>query len=347
MTSTVPRQRPAFAGAWGGPGAVTLVPLTVRPTVPTTRRVVAPPSADEHAPHREPPAPRRARRDRRVVPLLRLGLLLVVVAACTSGPLAQTLPGRASRPPSAETDRAETPDPSAVVASLLGPDSRGHVSVAAVDLVTGRSFGAAPQTPVHTASVVKLDVLEALLLQAQDDGRRLGPSVDGLATAMIEDSDNDAATRLWDLAGGAAGLARANTRLGLHGTRLDDVHWGMSTTCAADQVALLGDLVRPGPLAPAARSYATGLLTHVEADQRWGISAAADPGAVTGLKNGWLPLDDDQGRWVVGSVGVTTVAGDPVALAVLSEHQPTEESGIALVEALARTAARAVAVDAR
>jgi hypothetical protein len=200
---------------------------------------------------------------------------------------------------------------------------------------------------VHTASVVKLDILETLLLRAQDDGRRLTPAVDRLATAMIEDSDNDAATRLWRLAGGATGLTRANARLGLQCTVLDDAHWGTSTTCAADQVALLGNLVRPGPLGPAARSYATGLLTHVEPDQRWGVSAAADPHAVTGLKNGWLPLDDDAGRWVVGSVGVTTVAGDPVALAVLTEHQPTEATGIVLVEALARTAAQAVTGDRR
>jgi hypothetical protein len=242
-------------------------------------------------------------------------------------------------------DRAALPGPSAAIASLLGPASRGHVSLAAVDLATGRSFAAAPQAPVHTASVVKLDVLEALLLQAQDGHRRLSPAVDHLATAMIEDSDNDAATRLWDLAGGAAGLARANVRLGVHDTHLDDAHWGESTTCAADQIALLGDLVRPGPLGPAARSYATGLLTHVEDDQSWGVSAAADPGAVTGLKNGWLPRDDDGGRWVVGSVGVTTVAGDPVALSVLTEHQPSEASGIALVEALARTAAHALTGD--
>ena len=73
-----------------------------------------------------------------------------------------------------------------------------------------------------------------------------------------------------------------------------------------------------------------------------GISAAADPGALTGLKNGWLPVDDDGGRWIVSSVGMTTVAHDPVLLAVLTEHQPSEEAGIALVEALARPAAQAV-----
>jgi beta-lactamase class A len=270
----------------------------------------------------------------------------VVVAAVATGPPSGSTPLPAPSPPPAPAPaRAPATNPIDVVAGLLGPASRGHASVAAVDLATGRSFGFAPGAPVHTASVVKLDVLETLLLRAQDDHRALTPDRDRLATAMIEHSDNDAATRLWNTVGGATGVASANARLGLHGTRPDAAHWGTTTTSAADQVALLGDLVRPGPLGPAARRYATGLLTHVESDQRWGVSAAADPGAVTGLKNGWLPLDDDGGRWIVGSVGVTTVGGDPVALAVLTEHQPSETSGIALVEALARTAAGAVTDD--
>ena len=227
---------------------------------------------------------------------------------------------------------------------LVDPASTGHVSIAAMDLATGRSFAYASSAPIHTASVVKLDVLETLLLQAQDTGRRITPETARLATQMMDNSDNDATTQLWSVVGGARAVAAANARLGAHATHLDDAHWGMSTTCAADQVALLGALARPGPLGPAARSYATGLLTHVEDDQRWGISAAGDPNAVTGLKNGWLPLDDDRG-WIINSVGVTTVAHQPLLLAVLTEHQPSQEAGIGLVETIARTAARAAVTD--
>jgi hypothetical protein len=184
-------------------------------------------------------------------------------------------------------------------------------------------------------------VLETLLLQAQDAGRRLTPPTMQWATEMMENSDNDATTRLWGVVGGAHALDAANGRLGARCTHLSDQHWGMSTTCAGDQVALLAAVARPGPLGAAARSFATGLLTHVEDDQRWGVSAAADPGAATGLKNGWLPLDDD-GRWIVNSVGQTTVAHEPVVLAVLTEHQPSEQAGIDLDESLARVAAHAV-----
>ena len=280
--------------------------------------------------------------------VLWLGLLLGVPTAASSAspPRPSTAPTPSPVRSPGRPDTA-TPSPAAAIDGLVDPGSTGHVSIAALDLATGRSFAYGSGTPIHAASVVKLDVLETLLLQAQAAGRRLTPDVARSATQMMENSDNDAATRLWGVVGGAEGIAAANVRLGTHCTHLDDEHWGTSTTCAADQVALLGALVRPGPLGPAARSYASDLLTHVEDDQRWGISAAADPDAAAGLKNGWLPLDDDDGRWIVNSVGVTTVAHEPVLLAVLTEHQPSEEAGIALVEALAPRAARAVvAVEA-
>jgi beta-lactamase family protein len=286
--------------------------------------------------------PRRTRPIRRALVVLWLGSLLVVLATATATPPPRPPAAPAPSPdrPTGRPDPA-APSPTAAIDGLVGA-SRGHVSIAALDLATGRSFAYGSGTPIHAASVVKLDVLETLLLQAQAAGRRLTPDVALSAEQMMENSDNDAATRLWGVVGGAEGIATANVRLGAHCTHLDDEHWGTSTTCAADQVALLRALVRPGPLGPAARSYAADLLTHVEDDQRWGVSAAADPGAATGLKNGWLPLDDDGGRWIVNSVGMTTVAREPVLLAVLTEHQPSEEAGIALVEALASPTARAV-----
>jgi hypothetical protein len=353
VTTTEARLRPradrdvVTAGRWGGPDAVTLAPGRGRPAGPPTLPNVPPHPTGPPAPRagRAPGEvrPLRTRPVSRVLLMLWLGSLLVVLAAGTAAPLRPSAAPAPSpvRSPGRQPEAA-TPSAATAIDALVDSASTGHVSVAALDLATGRSFGYASDAPVHTASVVKLDVLETLLLQAQDAGRRLTPETAGWATQMMENSDNDAATRLWGVVGGAEAIAAANVRLGARCTHLDDEHWGTSTTCAADQVALLGALVRPGALRPAARSYAADLLTHVEDDQRWGISAAADPGAATGLKNGWLPLDDDDGRWVVNSVGVTTVAHEPVLLAVLTEHQPSEEAGVDLVEALARPAARAV-----
>jgi beta-lactamase class A len=70
-----------------------------------------------------------------------------------------------------------------------------------------------------TASIVKVDVLATLLLQAQDAGRTLTAQERHLATNMIENSDNDSASTLWARIGNAAGLGRANKRLGLTQTK--------------------------------------------------------------------------------------------------------------------------------
>ena len=73
---------------------------------------------------------------------------------------------------------------------------------------------------------------------------------------MIEDSDNDAATSLWDEAGGAAGIGAYNARAGLTSTTPSACvacagfpwpGWGLTTTTPADQIALLRRLVGPGP----------------------------------------------------------------------------------------------------
>ncbi|MCE3556100.1 class A beta-lactamase-related serine hydrolase [Pseudonocardia sp. RS11V-5] len=216
----------------------------------------------------------------------------------------------------------------------------GSVSVAGLNLDTGTRVRYDADTQVVTASVIKLDILEALLLAHRDDGTVLAGSELDQATAMIVNSDNDAATALWNAVGGdGSGLQEATERLGADATTTDpNGYWGLSTSDADDQLTLLSDLVDAGPLTPSDRRLALGLMTRVEPDQAWGISAIADPATPTALKDGWLDIDDDDGRWATGSVGMLTLHGHRVLLAVLTQHNPSEQDGIALVEALARAA---------
>jgi beta-lactamase class A len=219
------------------------------------------------------------------------------------------------------------------------------VSVAGLDLDTGTRVRYDADSQVITASVIKLDILEALLLAHQDAGTVLaGPELDQ-ATAMIVNSDNDAATALWNAVGGdGSALQEATGRLGADATTTDpNGYWGLSTSDADDQLTLLTDLVDAGPLTPSDRQLALNLMSQVEPDQAWGISAIADPATTTALKDGWLNIDDDDGRWAIGSVGVLTLHGHRVLLAVLTQHNPTEQDGITLVEALARAAGDALA----
>ncbi len=241
-----------------------------------------------------------------------------------------------------ETEQAASATARLAEAMRSVPVAQGAaVSVAVLDLGTGASAGYGAGT-FETASIVKVDILAALLLQAQDAGRHLTAQEKAYATVMIENSDNDAASALWRAIGGADGLDSANRRLGLTATAGGDGPlWGLTRTTAADQLTLLRQVfAEDSALSAASRTYVRQLMGHIAEDQDWGVSAAAD-GSAWALKNGWLRRSTT-GRWIVNSIGRVTVGGDDVLVAVVSHGNATEEAGIALVEAAARAAVPAV-----
>ncbi len=219
-----------------------------------------------------------------------------------------------------------------------------EVSVAVLDPDSGES--ASYGTGAYdTASIVKVDILAALLLQAQDAGRSPTAAEKLYAAAMIENSDNDSASALWRAIGTADGLDAANARFGLTGTEGGEGPlWGLTQTTAADQVALLRQVfVADGSeLTAASRACVRELMERIADGQRWGVSAAADgPGGTGGsgraLKNGWLRRSTT-GLWVVNSIGRVESGGHGYLVAVVSRGSGTQAEGIALTEAAARAA---------
>ncbi|MGZ9932288.1 serine hydrolase [Streptomyces sp. NC-S4] len=218
--------------------------------------------------------------------------------------------------------------------------AEGNAAVAVLDLTTGASTSAgttgAEDHTFDTASIVKVDILAALLLRADDAERSLTGQERQWAKAMIENSDNEAANALWDAIGGAKGLAKANTRLGLVETVPGEgAYWGLTRTTPDDQLRLLRAVFgEESPLSADARTYLGGLMGSIAADQDWGVSAAADDPGAAQLKNGWLARSGT-GLWVTNSIGRVEVAGHTLLLAVLCDGQSSQEAGMALVEDLA------------
>jgi Beta-lactamase enzyme family len=216
----------------------------------------------------------------------------------------------------------------------------GQLAVGVINRSTGATAVYGGHLRFHTASVVKADILAALLLRGQDSGVALSETAAALATQMIEASDDDAATRLWNMAGAASGVAAANARLGLRHTALGTGdYWGLTSTTVGDQLRLLRDLTGARSVLNAgSRAYELTLMRDVEGAQRWGVSAAASPGSGYAVKDGWLP--DGPGQlWVVNSIGVLERHHQRLLMAVLSSGQPTEAAGIARDRAAAIAAA--------
>ncbi|WP_435650712.1 serine hydrolase [Kitasatospora purpeofusca] len=224
---------------------------------------------------------------------------------------------------------------------------RGRYALAVEDLASGRSAAyGSPTSSTETftsASIVKVDILAALLLRAQDRGEQLSPAQRQLASDMIRVSDNDAAQKLWGEIGGRQGLDAANARLGLSSAHAGQrVPWGLTRTTARDQISLLKAVfTQDSPLNTASRSYLRSLMSTVADGQNWGIGAAGTPGTPPALKNGWLP-DGTTQLWIVNSVGIVERAGHSLLVVVLTDGQPTQEAGIALVEHVAAAAVEAL-----
>ncbi|MFK4186739.1 serine hydrolase [Streptomyces sparsogenes] len=256
-------------------------------------------------------------------------------------------PAEARSAPSAAALDAALAD--ALSALAYGTEARFSVGVLDTGSAARAVYGA---DAYDTASIVKVDILAALLLRAQDAGRELTAQERSQAAVMIERSDNDAATALWREIGGAEGLDAANERLGLTDTYGGaSGKWGLTRTTAADQLTLLrevfadgeadGEAARAAALGERSRAYVRRLMGRVVPEQAWGVSAAADDPALTRLKNGWLPRTAT-GLWDVNSIGQVTAKGRTYLVAVLSDGHPDKDSGVALVERAARAALGAV-----
>jgi beta-lactamase class A len=231
---------------------------------------------------------------------------------------------------------------SAKIAAMSAKLQPGSVSVAALNIATGATYSAGQSAGMWTASAYKLLVLETLLLQHQHSGTKLSGTEMDQSTTMIRDSDNEAGYDLFERIGGNAGLAAAVKQMGLTHTVPGRSDPTFTTTSASDYLILLKNLVTAGPLDAASRSYALGLMQTVQAGQRWGVGVIADPGTSFANKNGWLAIDNsngpgenDNGKWAVNSVGIMTVHGQTVLMAVFTRHEPSYAAGVALVQSLA------------
>ena len=233
----------------------------------------------------------------------------------------------------------------AAIAPVADEDD-GQVAVAVDDLTTGASAAYSSTQEFVTASIVKVDILSTLLYQAQQSGHRLSPEEEAVATTMIENSNNDAASDLYDDAGGAKGIDQVNQVFGLSETTVGtDGCWGLTTTTVDDQIRLLRLVfTRPSVLTVQSQDYIQDLMSQVEANQQWGVSAAADDGTPFMVKNGWLP-SGTTGRWEINSIGDVVHDGRRMLIAALSEGNATEYSGISLVQTVAEAAAGAMAAS--
>jgi hypothetical protein len=206
----------------------------------------------------------------------------------------------------------------------------GSVSVAVFDAASGRTWSADDRSGQVEASISKLQILGAWLRDEQA-GRTVTSRVSANLTAMIASSSNTAADAIFAVVG-RSGLTAFTSDLGVTVGADSLGHFGLDTTSAADQVAIMKAFAYPNAvLSDHSRSEADALLEKVEDDQHWGASGGVPSGVDVDLKNGWLPVGTG---WVVNSVGHVSGAGHDYVVALLSSGNATEQAGIDRLQAV-------------
>jgi hypothetical protein len=246
---------------------------------------------------------------------------------------------------SASPTATATPDPSASLASAVAglvKSDGGNVSVAVADLSTGATASYNVSDDYVTASIVKVDILATMLYQDQKDGTSPSSDERSLITQMIEASSNDAALDLYNDEGGASAITAANKVFGLTDTDVDADAFGDTSTTVTDQLQLLREVFTADSVLSASnRTYIQGLMGGVEADERWGVSAAADDSSDAAtdyaLKNGWLPRSATN-LWEINSIGEVEHEGREYLVAVLSANNESMDGGIDVIQNVAKAA---------
>jgi beta-lactamase class A len=214
----------------------------------------------------------------------------------------------------------------------------GYISIRVEDVRTGVECRYNEGHRSHSASVVKATILAALLYWRQRTHTSLTSTEKHEATLMIEDSDNDAATYLWNDVGHTRlnqfikAATMTETELNPGG------YWGLSEITARDELQLTRLLTEHNSvLTDSSRAYELNLMNHVVSYERWGVPAGAPSGLTVYVKNGWL---NDPVLWVINSIGAIEGHGRDYKMAILTYGNPNEQYGINTVQAIAEAANR-------
>ncbi len=213
--------------------------------------------------------------------------------------------------------------------------SQARFTAAVHDHRNGCKYHLNPNLELTTASVIKAQVLAGVLLMAQDDDRPLSQSEVSDIELMMHYSHNTPPTsRLYVAIGAAEGMEALDDRFQIAGTSHTS-RYGATLSTAWDRTVLAEQLlIGGGPLDESSVLSAWEWMSSVSVIQSWGISAGLPAGYEAALKNGFYPSRGV--GWRLGSTGaVRDPSGGYYAVTIMTDNNPDESSGIALVEAIA------------
>jgi beta-lactamase class A len=190
------------------------------------------------------------------------------------------------------------------------------------------------------ASSAKVPLMISYLSMIESQGR--GPNGYELSelSAMIEQSDNNAAQVIYDTIGYDAGQQSYMHAWGITDYQPNADGWGWGQWSAGDMAHLLTLLQQGKVLNSSDRALAFHLMQSVESDQRFGVGDTAPAKASVAMKDGWVPGPD--GAWAVNTSGIVTVGGETYVITVYTGEQGSYSSGVGIVNHVCGAVAQAL-----
>ena len=197
------------------------------------------------------------------------------------------------------------------------------------------------QKKFPSASIIKTDFLVELLHQHRKLEAPLTANEKNITTRMIENSDNEAATSIYNEIGSVQGLQQLFNNLGMNDSIALTTGWALTPTTPQDQVKLLNLIFYDkGYLPTRSKKYIKYLMANVSSDQNWGISAGSKHFR---LKNGWKQMSN--GYWIVNSIGYLGEGNNSCTIAIMSENNSTLESGETLLEKISEQVSKELKIN--
>ncbi|MCE1174504.1 MAG: class A beta-lactamase-related serine hydrolase [Propionibacteriales bacterium] len=222
------------------------------------------------------------------------GLAATSLAACSANP---SIPQPSVSPTGPIKDQLDQ-----VLKTISGGSDKFGVAI--TDLRSAKTYSYRGDYASQSASMAKPMIVSMALRKA---GGLLDAEKAELARKAITESDNDAASALWNYAG-YQGYTTLAADLGMTSTHLDPNkadQWSWTWTTPADQVKLVEALSsgKTKALTPEQCHFLWDLMGQVIPDQTWGIGAPKSTDVGVHLKNGWVQFKSSDNLWAVNSMG--------------------------------------------
>jgi len=215
------------------------------------------------------------------------------------------------------------------------------VGAAVYDVTRQRYYTYNNNAPFMVASSIKVPIMLTFLDMIEQQQRQPTNDEMQLLMTMIENSDNDSATALYEEIGQGAAINAYMDKIGVSGLSPDDAAWGYSLITPQTMVDLLTDLYKGTILTASDRALALNLMENIESDQQVGVGDTAPSGAVVAMKDGWVPEPDNS--WAMNTSGIVMAGNEVYIVSVYTQEQPSLDDGQAIARQVCSTLASLLA----